>query len=204
MFDYLSIPQSEWRNPMPPNIQRLRSIGRWCEDLVLPDGRQLRLRPIAAEDADALRHGFELLSADEVRMRFMHPMSELTPELAKRLADLDHKRDFAIVASEPLPPGEALIGAVVRASIAPDGRRAEFAILVSRLLGGQGLGRLLMKQIIRWAKLKRLDELYGDVLEENTTMLKLATSLGFRREHQPDDRGVVRVRLALRKGVALH
>ncbi|MGQ0801279.1 MAG: GNAT family N-acetyltransferase [Pseudomarimonas sp.] len=188
---------------MPPIIQRRRSSGRWCEDLVLGDGRQLHLRPIVAEDADALRHGFELLDADEVRMRFMHPMSELTPELAKRLSDLNPKRDFAIVAAEPLPPGEALVGAVVRASIAADGRRAEFAILVSRLLAGQGLGRLLMKRIIRWAKLKRLDELYGDVLEENSSMLKLASSLGFRREHQPHDPGVVRVRLALRKDLTL-
>lgn len=204
MFDFFSNPQLSSANPMPPIIQRRRSTGRWCEDIVLGDGRQLHLRPIVAKDADALRHGFGLLNADEVRMRFMHPMSELTPELAKRLADLDHKRDFAIVASEPLPPGEALIGAVVRASIAPDGKRAEFAILVSRLLAGQGLGRLLMKRIIRWAKLKRLDELYGDVLEENSSMLKLAAALGFRREYQPEDPGVIRVRLALRKDVALH
>jgi len=183
--------------PMPPIIRRTALPERWCEDVVLDDGRHLRIRPIEAVDAPMLQQGFGLLNAEEVRLRFMHPMRELTPALAQRLADLDRKRDFALVLAEPLPPGEGLIGGVVRASITPDGRRAEFAIIVGRLLAGRGLGRFLMKKIIRWARLKRLDELYGDVLDENTPMLKLADSLGFRHEHQRDDPGVVRVRLAL-------
>jgi len=183
----------------PPGIVQRQSLpGAWCEEIVLDDGRALRLRPIQPEDADALRHGFGLLQPDEVRLRFMHPMRELSPELAKRLTHLDRKRDFALVAAEPLPPGEVLVGAVVRASIAPDGRSAEFAIIVARLLAGRGLGRLLMKRIIRWARLKRLDELYGDVLDENHPMLTLASSLGFRREHQLEDPGIARIRLDLR------
>ena len=189
---------------MSAPIQRRSLPQPWCQNIVLSDGRALHLRPIAPLDADALRHGFELLDAEEVRMRFMHPMREMTPEFARKLTQLDRTRDFALVAAEPLPPGEGLVGAVVRASIAEDGRRAEFAILVARVLAGQGLGRLLMKQVIRWAKLKRLDEIYGDVLDENTSMLKLAQSLGFRREHVADDRGVIRVRLALRPSPAVH
>jgi RimJ/RimL family protein N-acetyltransferase len=125
-------------------------------------------------------------------------MKELSPEMAQRLSTLDTRRDFALVAAEPLPPGEALITSVVRASIDDDGRRAEFAILVSHYVAGQGLGQLLMKRIIRWARLKRLDELYGDVLDDNSAMLKLADSLGFQREHRMPDPGVVRVRLPLR------
>lgn len=181
-----------------PTIQRLALPEPWCEDILLDDGRTLRLRPIQPEDADALRRGFELLQPEEVRLRFMHPMREMSPEMAQRLSHLDRKRDFALVAAEPLPPGEALIGAVVRASIDPSGQRAEFAIIVWRALAGRGLGRFLMKRIIRWAQLKQLDELYGDVLDENQPMLGLAQSLGFSREHQPDDRGVIRVRRALR------
>ncbi len=183
---------------MPPIIQRRSLPERWCQDIVLDDGRELRLRPIEPSDADALRHGFGLLDPEEVRLRFMHPMRELTPELARRLTELDRRRDFALVAAERLPPGEALIGAVVRASITPDGRRAEFAIIVGKLLAGRGLGRFLMKQVIRWVRLKRLDEIFGDVLDENLPMLALAESLGFRHEHLADDPGVIRVRLRLR------
>lgn len=172
---------------------------RWCERLQLNDGRELLLRPIEAVDAEPLRVGFALLTPEEVRLRFLHPLKELTPEMAHRLTHPDRKLEFALVAAEPLPPGEALVGAVARASIGPDGRHAEFGILVSRFLAGQGLGALMMKQLIRWAKLKRLDELYGDVLDENSVMLNLAQTLGFSREPLANDPGIIRVRLPLRR-----
>jgi RimJ/RimL family protein N-acetyltransferase len=171
---------------------------RWHERLSLSDGRELLLRPIVPEDAEPLRAGFALLTPEEVRLRFLHPLKELSPDLLHRLTRLDPRRDFALVAAEPLPPGEALIGAVARASIDEHGRRAEFAILVSRFLAGQGLGVLMMKRLIRWARLKKLDELYGDVLDENSTMLALAQRLGFHREPLADEPGIIRVRLALR------
>lgn len=181
---------------------------RWHERVILDDGRELLLRPIQAADAEPLRAAFALLTPEEVRLRFLHPLKELTPEMAHRLTDLDPTREFALVAAEPLPPGQALVGAVARVSIdttahASGLRRAEFAILVSRLLAGQGLGALMMKQLIRWAKLKRLDELYGDVLDENSAMLSLAQHLGFRRESLAQDPGIVRIRLPLGKARAV-
>ncbi|MBB5206844.1 GNAT family N-acetyltransferase [Chiayiivirga flava] len=179
-------------------MQRVSLPQRWSERLHLDDGRDLLLRPIQPEDAEPIRNAFSLLSPDEVRMRFLHPIKELTPELVHRLTHLDPATEFALVAAEPLPPGEALVGAVGRVSVEPGTRRGEFAILVSRFLANQGLGRLLMRKLVRWAKLKKLDELYGDVLDENSAMLGLADALGFRRELAPDDPGIVRVRLALR------
>jgi RimJ/RimL family protein N-acetyltransferase len=184
--------------PLIAPIQRKALPAPWTERLLMGDGRQLLLRPICPEDAEPLRQGFSLLHPEEVRMRFMYSMKELSPAMAQRLCTLDSRSDFALVAAEPLPPGEALITSVVRASIDENGQSAEFAILVSHYVAGQGLGQLLMKQIARWARLKRLDELYGDVLEDNTAMLKLADSLGFQREHRLPDPGVVRVRLRLR------
>jgi RimJ/RimL family protein N-acetyltransferase len=198
MLEYRSHLVTMRATPMPPPIRRQPLPERWTEQLVLPDGRQMLLRPIVPADAEPLRQGFPLLHPEEVRMRFMYTMKELTPEMARRLTHLDPRRDFALVVAEPLPPGEALIAAVVRASLDADRRRAEFAILVSHFVAGQGLGYLMMKRIIRWARLKRLDELYGDVLEDNRSMLQLAEALGFEREHRLEDPGIVRVRLPLR------
>ena len=164
-------------------LQREAHAPAWHQHLTLPDGRALLLRPIAPADAGPLRQGFALL----------------TPEAAHRLTHLDPKREFALVAAEPLPEGEALVGAVARVSIEGDGRRAEFAILVSRFLAGQGLGALMLRRLIRWARLKRLDELYGDVLDENRPMLALAHALGFRRELLHEEPGLVRVSLDLRR-----
>jgi RimJ/RimL family protein N-acetyltransferase len=182
-----------FREPLPQ---------RWHERLRLTDGRELLLRPIVPGDAEPLRAGFALLTPEEVRLRFLHPLKELSPDLLQRLTHLDPRRDFALVAAEPLAPGEALIGAVARASLDKDGRRAEFAILVSRFLAGQGLGLVMMKQLIRWARLKKLDGLYGDVLDENHVMLALAQQLGFKREVLAEEPGILRVSLALKKRTA--
>jgi RimJ/RimL family protein N-acetyltransferase len=202
----LHYPLPRWirSHPVAADIRRCGLPGAWREKLTLADGRELVLRPIEAADAEALRNGFELLSAEEVRMRFLHPMRELPSSMAERLAKPRRGKDFALVVAENLPPGEALVGAVVRASLDEDGRNAEFAIIVSRFLGRQGLGRFLMKRLLHWARLKRLDSLYGDVLDENVAMIELAQSLGFRREARHHEPGVTRIRIDLRPVSAGH
>ncbi len=189
------------RNRLPP----------WHEQLRLPNGREVLVRPIRPDDAVPLRAGFALLEPDEIRHRFLHPRKELTVEAADRLTRPDPKREFAIVVAEPLPPGEALVGAVARVSIddvaggdhAHDRagqqglRQAEFAILVSHYIAGMGMGRHLMGRIVRWSRGKKLDCIYGDVLEQNQPMLALAKSLGFRRATS-DTPGLVRVVLDLK------
>lgn len=186
------------RSLRPPAFERERLDRPWEERLRLTDGRQMLLRPIHPLDAEPLRAGFTLLDPEEIRMRFLHPVRELTPEMAHRLTNLDPAREFALVVAEPLPPGQALVGAVAREAIDADRSESEFAILVSRYLSGQGLGVYLMRKLVRWAQLKRLDAIYGDVLDENTRMLELAEALGFRRELVRDDPGIVRVRKTLR------
>lgn len=178
-------------------IKRSKLPGRWAQQLQLDDGRVLWLRPIEPADAEPIRQAFPLLTPEEIRMRFLHPIREMSVDMARRLTTLDPATQFALVLAEPLPAGEALVGGVARVVVDPDRRNAEFAIIVSRFLAGRGLGRLLMRQLIRWARCKHLVSLYGDVLDENAAMLGLAASLGFRRELLPDEPGVVRVRLSL-------
>lgn len=169
----------------------------WHEQFRLPDGRELLIRPIRPEDEAPLVGGFALLGPDEVRQRFLYAMKELSPEQAARLCQPDPRSEFALVAAEPLPPGEALVGAVARASIVPRTREAEYAILVSHFIAGQGLGRKLMQKLVKWSRGKKLDRLYGDVLDSNQAMLQLALSLGFKRTRDDDTPGLVRVVLDL-------
>ena len=170
----------------------------WHEHFRLPSGRELLIRPIRPEDALTLRAGFALLQPDEVRQRFLHPMKELSVEQAERLARPNTRREFALVAAEPLPPGEALVGAVARIVVDDDGKAGEFAILVSHYINGMGLGRHLMRRLVRWAKGRKLERIYGDVLESNLPMQALAASLDFRRE-AGDAPGLVRMVLDLPK-----
>ncbi len=169
----------------------------WHEHFRLPNGRELLIRPIRPEDADPIQGGFALLGPEEVRHRFLHAIKEMTPETAHRLCHPDPRTEFALVAAEPLPPGEALVGAVARTAITPRTRDAEFAILVSHFIAGQGLGRHMMRRLVKWARTKKLDRLYGDVLDHNQPMLQLAESLAFKRQREDDTPGLVRVVLDL-------
>ena len=119
------------------------------------------------EDAEPLRAGFTLLQPDEVRQRFLYALKELTPEMAERFTRIDPRTEFALVAAEPLPPGEALVGAVARVAIDERSHDAEFAILVSRYIANMGLGRYLMTRLVKWARGKKVHRLYGEVFEHN-------------------------------------
>lgn len=165
---------------------------RWPATLRLANGRTLWLRPIAAADAEPLRAGFGLLRPDEVRQRFLYALTELTPAMAERLTRPGADA-FALVAAEPLPPGEALIGAVARVALDPAAPgRAEFAILVSRYVARMGLGTRMLTELIHWATARGAHTLCGLVLEHNHAMLALADRLGFRRE-RTDTPGVLRI-----------
>jgi GNAT superfamily N-acetyltransferase len=162
----------------------------------LPNGRDVLIRPIRPNDVMPLRAAFPLLEPDEVRMRMLTGDIELSSEQAEKMVRPDPRSEFAIVVAEPLPPGEAMVGAVARASIMPGGRDAEFSILVSRFIAGMGVGRHLMRRLVRWARGKNVDRIYGDVPEDNEPMLTLAQSLGFERSESSDP-GMVRVVLEL-------
>lgn len=54
-----------------------------------------------------------------------------------------------------------------------------------------------MQRIIRYARDRGIGELYGDVLRDNTTMLRICEFLGFSRSGIPDDPNIVRVTLKL-------
>lgn len=178
------------RNRLPP----------WHEQQRLPNGREVLIRPIRPDDAVPLRAAFPLLEPDGIRDRFLQARGELPEEAAERLTHPNPRNEFAIVVAEPLPPGEAVIGALARAAMVPGRREAEFTILVSGFVAGMGLGRHLMRRLVRWARGKQLDSLFGDVLGDNQPMLDLAESMGFQRQEQSADPGLVRVVLDLRAG----
>ena len=178
-------------------MKRSRLASPWQERIVLDDMRELLLRPIESADAGPIRAGFELLTPEEIRLRYQHSVNSLSEDYLHRLTHPQCGREFVLVVAEPYPPGEALIGAVARSSQLDGTREAEFAILVSHFLAGHGLGRLLLKKLVTHARLRKLDAILGDVLDDNGPMLQLAETLGFQRTSS-DSAGTVRVRLPLR------
>jgi RimJ/RimL family protein N-acetyltransferase len=160
------------------------------ETLPLPDGSTLLIRPVRPEDEPAFVTGFARLTTQDVRMRFMHVVKELTHEEAARLAQIDYDREMALVALRERP-GEPPEGCGVARFISePDRERAEFAIILLQDATGIGLSSLLLRRLIHHARNEGIRELYGEILRENEPMLELCRAMGFALEACPEDSGV--------------
>ncbi|MGA8261680.1 MAG: bifunctional acetate--CoA ligase family protein/GNAT family N-acetyltransferase [Arenicellales bacterium] len=167
------------------------------EDVPLADGRRLWLRPILPEDEPALQSAFAKLTPEEVQLRFFVPMKTLSHMAAARFSQIDYDREMALVLTEHGIPGKTEIYGVVRLIADPDNERAEYAIIVRHDMTGQGLGVYLMRRIVDYAKARGIGEIFGDVLRQNETMLKLCKVFGFTRSNIPDEPSEVRVTLKL-------
>ncbi|MFT3755917.1 MAG: GNAT family N-acetyltransferase [Pseudoxanthomonas sp.] len=169
----------------------------WHERFRQEDGREWLIRPIRPEDAEPMQAAFPLFGPEEIRRRYHPHGDELPTEAAQRLCLPDPRDEFVLVAAEPQAPGEALVGAIVRAAVIPRSRDAEYSILISRFIAGQGVGRKLLQRAVKWARTKKLDYLYGDVAESNKAMLQLALSFGFHHDYAGSTPGLLRVVLDL-------
>ncbi len=165
--------------------------------ITLNDGRKFLIRPIVPEDEPAHQRMFASLTPEEIRLRFLIPKKTQTHVQAARFTQIDYDREMALVLADPGPVGQTDIHGVVRISADPDNEKAEFAILVQGELAGLGLGTHMMLHILAHAEGAGIQEIFGEVLRENSRMLGLAKKLGFVQTPIRDDPGIVHLSLKL-------
>src|SRR6202035_4656259 len=178
----------------PANFAVRPYPSQWQRHLQVKDGWRVFVRPIRPEDEpqihDLLRH----VTSQDLRLRFFAPMKEFTHEFIARLTQLDYSRAMAFVAFDEAT--NAMVG-VVRIHSDSIYQNGEYAILLRSDLKGRGLGWALMQLIIEYAKSEGLKQISGQVLQENSVMLKMCRELGFKVKTDADDGGVCEVTLAL-------
>jgi RimJ/RimL family protein N-acetyltransferase len=162
--------------------------------VTLRDGTKVFLRPLVPEDAGLYPDFLREVTADDLRLRFFAPMQQANPALIDKLIHYDPARAMAFIAIEE---ATAKMLGVVRLHDDEGGDNAEFAILVRSRLKGRGLGWLMMKHMIAYARAKGLKHVHGQVLEENSSMLAMCKELGFDIKDDPEERGVQLVNLPL-------
>ncbi|GHA34881.1 N-acetyltransferase [Devosia pacifica] len=143
-------------------------------------GARYHVRPIRPVDAALYPEFFNRTTREDLRLRFLGPIRQLSPDMLVRMTQLDYHRDIAFVALTE-PKGE--LAGIVRYAADADRRSAEFGLLVRSDLQGHGLGAGLMKHLIRYARSQGLEELTGIVLPDNHRMLALCGALGFKLEY---------------------
>lgn len=174
---------------------------RLVQRLPLRDDKTGVLRPIRPDDAQALQDFIRGLSEEARYMRFVSMMRELTPRMLSRYTHIDYHRELALVATCELADEsghlqETIIG-LAHYLRNPDGRGAEYALVIADNWQGQGLGRRLMSRLIDAAREQGLDYIEGMVLSNNRPMLSLMISLGMTNDSDPDDSSMRRVWMSL-------
>jgi RimJ/RimL family protein N-acetyltransferase len=161
--------------------------------VVLRDGTPVLFRPLRPEDAALYPDFLKEVTPDDLRLRFFAAMREVSHDMIEKLIHYDPAHAMAFIAIEETS-GKML--GVVRLHDQPNGKDAEFAILVRSQLKGHGLGWLMMKHMIAYAKSKSLRTVQGEVLAENSTMLTMCAELGF-HSGEDEERGIKHVILLL-------
>jgi len=139
-------------------------------------GERVLIRRVRPEDMALYPDFLADVSPEDLRLRFFARIAELSAAEVDKLAHLDYGHEMAFIALDE-DTGRML--GLVRLKDELDEETAEFAILVRSRLKGHGLGWMLMRRVIDYAKEKGLRRVYGDVLVENTTMLQMCAELGF-------------------------
>jgi acetyltransferase len=154
------------------------------------DGRVLFLRPIRPEDEPALQEFVSRQSPEDRRLRFFSHVKQLNHRMAARLTQIDYDREMGLILVDPQAATPEILG-IMRISADAVGARAEYAGSVRSDLKRRGLGRLLLEEIIEYARRRGVRELWGEVLAENEAMLSLARKLGFTLRSHPEDPSII-------------
>lgn len=160
--------------PYPQEWERTARFGERTETFI---------RPIRPEDESILLEFLSKISPEDLRLRFFAAVKEFSHPFVARLTQLDYNRAMAFIA---LDKKRREILGVVRLHIDANFGAGEYAVLVRSDLKGRGLGWVLMELIIEYARNEGLQRIEGEVLSENSSMLRMCKQLGFDISASPD------------------
>jgi len=149
------------------------------EEVTLPDGSHIIIRPIQPEDAEGLHVTFGMLSAQSIYFRFMSHKKMLTDAEAEHFANVDYHTQMAFVAVEE-KNGTPLILGVSRYALLDPAQPdlAESAVVVGDEYQNRGIGKVLLWHLVNYARTQGIRYLRGIILIENQRMLELVKKGG--------------------------
>jgi RimJ/RimL family protein N-acetyltransferase len=146
-----------------------------AEHARLRDGSSLIIRPIAADDRELLRGGFEQLSEQSRYMRFQSSLTSLSDRQLDYLTDVDHHDHEALLALDA-DNADNVVG--VARFVRVKGEIAECAVVVADDWQGRGVGTELLDRLVDRAREEDVERFTALVLAENAEALRLLERLG--------------------------
>jgi len=152
-----------------------RYPGQWECDVVLSDGGTAHLRPIRPDDIEQLRGLHSRLSPESIYFRFFSPIPRIPEPQLHRLAEVDYRDRFALVAEL-----DALVVAVVRYDRDPDEpTAAEVAFVVADDHQRRGLATVMLEHLAAVARSNGIERFDAETLPDNRAMMDVFRHAGF-------------------------
>ena len=144
-------------------------------DVVLRDGLTVNVRPVRSEDATAVRAFFERLSPESIALRFFSGFPDL--DRAVRWATEVDQHRYGLVATSSADGRVVAHASWEREPDRPE--RAEVAFAIADAMQHNGLGTILLGQLIEAADQAGVAVLSAEVLPQNHRMLHVFRDSGF-------------------------
>jgi acetyl coenzyme A synthetase (ADP forming)-like protein len=146
-------------------------------DVILRDGRTLRLRPPRRGDEDALLEFFRSLSERSLYLRF-HGFPSLTPRLVEPLLEPDWVERGALLGTLVDDDGEQVV-AVANYVRLRDPAAAEAAFAVADEHQRRGIGTRLLERLADRASEVGIERFVAEVMADNRSMVGVFEAVGF-------------------------
>lgn len=168
---------------------------RHLETLVLGDGAEIRIRPLAPRDRAGVAALFSRLSAQSRYRRFHVPKRELSDSELAFFTDVDHVRHEALAAVNTRD--NSIVGVARYVQYADRPRVAAVAFEVADEWQRKGIGAALAQRLLDRARVNGLDRLTATTRWENPAARALLRRLGFRARATGGASGEIEFELAL-------
>jgi acyl-CoA hydrolase/GNAT superfamily N-acetyltransferase len=156
--------------------QQLHSRTAYPEDAIrdvqLRDGRSVLLRPTRTSDAAAMQELFHRLSEEDVETRFLQKLASLTDTMAQYLCSVDYEEEMAFAAVVGPSAHERIVAASCY-YLSPATGLAEVAYMVDPEWQGAGLGGILHRGLVEYARQHGARGLTADVMLGNSPMMRI-------------------------------
>jgi acetyl coenzyme A synthetase (ADP forming)-like protein len=163
-------------------------------DVILRDGRTLRLRPPVLADAGALVDFFRHLDDRSRYLRF-HGTVRIDSAAVQGLVDPDWSLRGGLIGLLQGEEGDEIVAVASYARLR-DPSRAEAAFAVATELQGLGVGTRLVEQLAQAAAREGIETFVAEVMADNAAMLRVFADTGFEIE-QGYEGGEVHVHLRI-------
>ena len=166
---------------------------QWESDVVLTDGGTAHIRPIRADDFEALQALHSRLSPQSIYFRFFSPIPKIPEPQLRHLVEVDYRDRFALVAEL-----DGNVVAVVRYDRGGGDTEnaAEVAFVVEDDQQRRGLATVMLEHLAAVARSNGIERFDAETLPENRAMMDVFRHVGFDITSHFDS-GVIQVSFSL-------